>query len=87
MITRVAILALLASISAPVAAFAGTVDASLIPDGTYVVKVEKIPDSAHALVVMNNGLETTLTATGAVSFGKVKANARSRSLSSGAKCP
>ena len=74
MITRVAILALLASISAPVAAFSSTVDASLIPDGTYVVKVEKIQDSAHALVVMNNGLETTLTATGAVSFGKIKAN-------------
>ncbi len=57
-----------------VAAIASTVDASLIPDGTYVVKVERIQHSAHALVVMNNVLETTLTATGSVSFGKVKAN-------------
>ncbi len=54
------------------AAPAATVDASLIPDGTYIVKVEKVPDTQHVMVAMNNGMETTLAATGSVNFGKVK---------------
>jgi hypothetical protein len=71
---RIALLGLLTFLAAPAAAVAGAVDASLIPDGTYVVKVEKVQDAQHATVVMNNGIETTLVATGAASFGKVKAN-------------
>lgn len=64
---------LLASASAiPVAAFAAQIDASLIPDGTYVVKVEKVQDSKHALVMMQNGVETMLVARN--NFNTVKAN-------------
>lgn len=53
---------------------AAMVDSSLVPDGTYVVKVEKVEDASHAVVMMQNGVETTLIATGAVDFSKVKAN-------------
>ncbi len=59
----------------PTFASAATVDASLVPDGTYVVKVEKVEDSQHATVLMDNGVETTLTAIGSADFSKVKANA------------
>ena len=59
---------------APVAAFAATVDATMIPDGTYVVKVEKVQDSQHALVLMQNGVETTIVARSNIDFNKVKAN-------------
>lgn len=59
---------------APVASFAATVDAGLIPDGTYVVKVEKVEDSQHVLVMMQNGVETTLVARSNIDFNKVKAN-------------
>ena len=59
----------------PSIALATTVDASLVPDGTYVVKVEKIADAQHALVLMDNGVETTLTATGSADFSKLKPNA------------
>ncbi|HEY5350768.1 MAG TPA: hypothetical protein VIJ64_13570 [Candidatus Lustribacter sp.] len=46
---------------APVVASASLIDASLVPDGIYVVKVEKVIDPAHLLVAMQNGVETTLT--------------------------
>lgn len=59
----------------PSLATAATIDASLIPDGTYVVKVEKIEDAQHATVLMDNGAETTLTAIGSADFSKIKANA------------
>lgn len=53
--------ALLASfVLLPVAASATVIDPSLVPDGTYVVKVEKVEDAQHLLVVMQNGMETTL---------------------------
>lgn len=58
----------------PSLAYAATVDASLVPDGTYTVKVEKIEDAQHATVLMDNGVETTLTATGSADFSKLKAN-------------
>jgi len=58
----------------PVAASAATVDAALIPDGTYVVKVEKVQDAQHILVVMQNGVETMLAAQGSVDFNKVKSD-------------
>lgn len=45
----------------PIASAATVVDPSLIPDGTYVVKVEKVVDPMHLLVLMDNGVETTLT--------------------------
>lgn len=65
---------LLAALLAPVAALAGnTIDASLIPDGTYTVKVERVVDAKHVLVTMDNGAETTLAAgRDTVDFTKVK---------------
>lgn len=61
--------------AAPAAATAGTVDASLIPDGTYTATVEKVVDDKHMLVKMNNGMETTLTTDRSnVDFSKAKAN-------------
>jgi hypothetical protein len=59
---------------APLASFAATVDPGMIPDGTYVVKVEKVQDAQHVLVLMQNGVETTLTARSNIDFNKVKAN-------------
>lgn len=55
-------------------ALAGTVDASLVPDGTYTVKVEKVQDAQHIVVRMENGIETTLSAKGSTDFSKVKSN-------------
>jgi len=70
------LLALVAASMSPAAALAGsTVDASLIPDGTYTATVEKMIDNKHVLVKMNNGMETTLTTDRSnVDFGKVKTN-------------
>ena len=70
------VFALLASILAPSAALAAnTIDSSLIPDGTYTVKVERVLDSKHVLVTMDNGAETTLSAgRQTVDFSKVKQN-------------
>jgi hypothetical protein len=59
-------------ILAPVVASAAVIDASLIPDGTYVVKVEKVQDAQHVLVAMQNGMETTLAT--ASNFSNVKSN-------------
>lgn len=67
-------LTLAAAAALPVAAGAATVSASLIPDGTYTAKVEKVQDGQHMLVVMSNGIETTLVAQGGVDFSRVKAN-------------
>ena len=51
--------AFLVAIPAPAAALAAnTIDASLIPDGTYTVKVEKVIDPKHVQVTMDNGAET-----------------------------
>lgn len=68
------LLAFLAASLAPFTALAAnTVDASLIPDGTYTVKVEKVVDAKHVTVVMDNGTETTLSAgRDSVDFSKVK---------------
>ena len=60
---------------APAGALAAAIDASLIPDGTYSVKVEKIVDGSHISVAMDNGAETTLSAgRPTVDFSKIKAN-------------
>lgn len=68
-------LGLLASLAfVPATAGAATIAASLIPDGTYTVKVEKVVDSKHLVVLMDNGAETTLEAGRPnVDFGKVSA--------------
>ena len=64
-----------AAVAAPSVALAAAVDASLIPDGTYVVKVEKVEDAQHVTVLMQNGVETTLVAaSNGVDFKKVAAN-------------
>ena len=57
----------------PIASPATMVDPSLIPDGTYVVKVEKVLDSMHLQVLMDNGVETTLASKNRP-FDNVKAN-------------
>ena len=74
MYKSVALIALLAAAS-PIAALAGTsIDATLIPDGTYTVKVEKVVDNKHIQVTMDNGAETSLSAgRDSVDFGKIKA--------------
>lgn len=58
----IAALALLATtMFAPLAAKAD-IDASLIPDGTYTVKVAKVVDSNHMVIVMQNSVKTTVAA-------------------------
>jgi len=66
---------LVAALATPaVALAANTIDASLIPDATYTVKVVKVVDNKHILVTMDNGSQTTLAAGRAtVDFGKVSA--------------
>jgi hypothetical protein len=58
----------------PAMASAAVVDATLVPDGTYTVKVEKVQDAQHALVMMQNGVETVLVAQGSADFSKCKPN-------------
>ena len=66
-------LALIAAVAAPTAVLAASIDASLIPDGTYTVKVNKIIDAKHMDVSMDNGSEATLsTARDSVDFSKIK---------------
>lgn len=67
-------LGLAAALAVPAAAIAGTtIDASLIPDGTYTVKVQKVIDAKHIFVSLDNGSQTTLVAGRAnVDFTKVK---------------
>jgi hypothetical protein len=72
--TILASLLFAASAAIPAAAFATTVDATMIPDGTYTVKVEKVQDPKHVLVMMQNGIETMLAARDATNFGSLKAN-------------
>lgn len=71
----ISLLALAASFAIPSAALAAnSIDASLIPDGTYTVKVEKVVDSKHIEVTMDNGAQTTLPGgRESVDFGKIKA--------------
>jgi hypothetical protein len=70
------LLALIAALAAPAAAVAGnTVDPSLIPDGTYTATVEKVVDSKHVLVKLDNGMEAELTTNHSnVDFSKVAPN-------------
>lgn len=59
--TIAALSLLTATLAAPLAARAD-VDASLIPDGTYTVKVQKIVDANHMIIVMQNSVKTEVTA-------------------------
>ena len=64
----------LAAFVIPANALAANIDASLIPDGTYTVKIDKLVDAKHIEVTMDNGAETTLSAgRDTVDFGKCKA--------------
>jgi hypothetical protein len=66
-------LAFLAAAALPLAASAASIDSSLIPDGTYTVKVDKLIDAKHIEVTMDNGAQTTLSAgRPTVDFSKVK---------------
>jgi hypothetical protein len=70
---KLSILALLIAVALPSAVSAATIDPSLIPDGTYTVKVNKVIDSKHIDVTMDNGTEATLTGgRPTVDFSKVK---------------
>lgn len=64
--------ALAVAVALPVTCLATMVDASLLPDGTYGVTVEKVIDSAHVTVGMVGGLEATLTAGPSVHFDQIK---------------
>jgi len=64
--------ALAVAVSFPVTCLATMVDASLLPDGTYGVTVEKVIDSGHLTVGMVGGLEATLTAGPSVHFDQIK---------------
>jgi hypothetical protein len=69
------LLALCLGLVPPICAQAATVDPSSIPDGTYTVKVEKVIDSQHVEVSMDNGSDTTLSAgRSTVNFSKVQVN-------------
>ena len=74
MLKKLSLVALLAALIIPVCALAAnTIDASLIPDGTYNVKVEKVVDAKHVQVTMENGAQTTLSAgRDSVDFTKTK---------------
>lgn len=89
MLKKVLASALFATVSlVPSFAYASEVDPTLVPDGTYVVKVEKIQDRAHALVMMQNGVETTLIAAGsAVDFTKLQPNQTVKVSLVKGKCP
>lgn len=66
--------ALVLAIASPAVALAANlIDPSLIPDGTYTVKVEKVVDAKHVTVTMDNGAEATLPGGRAtVDFSKIK---------------
>lgn len=60
-----------------VAAAANTIEAKLIPDGTYTVKVIQVMDAKHMLVALDNGAQSTLAAgRDTVDFTKIKASDR-----------
>lgn len=70
---KLSLVALLMALVMPAIALANAVDATMIPDGTYTVKVEKLVDAKHIQVTMDGGVETTLTSgRDTVDFGKIK---------------
>jgi translation initiation factor IF-1 len=72
---RVCVLFLLLGALTPSVAGAASIEATSIPDGTYTVKVERVIDAKHVLVMLDNGSETTLAAgRDSVDFSKIKPN-------------
>ena len=71
-----ATLVLAGVVATPATAFAdNSVDASLIPDGTYTVKVERVVDAQHMVIVMQNSVKTTVEANRpSMDFTKIKPN-------------
>jgi hypothetical protein len=67
------ILALAVGSMLPAVALAASIDPSLIPDGTYTVKVNKVIDPSHIAVTMDNGTQATLQGgRPSVDFSKIK---------------
>lgn len=71
---RVRFIVVSAVLACTATAFAAVVDSNMIPDGQYVVKVERVQDAHHVLVLMSNGVETVLIGRGDVDFSKLKPN-------------
>jgi translation initiation factor IF-1 len=70
---KLTLAAVAAAVAIPSLAQAAMIDASLIPDGTYTVKIEKVIDNKHIQAAMDNGSEATLAAgRDTVDFTKVK---------------
>ena len=70
----VALIAFVAALAAPIAAQAD-MDATLIPDGTYTVKVDHVVDANHMVIVMQNSVKTTVAANRpTMDFTKLKPN-------------
>ncbi|HEY1975989.1 MAG TPA: hypothetical protein VGG89_05585 [Candidatus Baltobacteraceae bacterium] len=72
--TKVQLVAASLVLACTAPALAAVVDSNMIPDGQYVVKVERVQDAHHVLVLMSNGVETVLVARGDVDFSKLKPN-------------
>ena len=68
------VLALFAAAAAPIVSAAATIDASLIPDGTYNAKVKAVNGAKSITVTLDNGSDTTLT-TVSKDFSSVKPGA------------
>jgi len=70
---KFSLLAPILAIVFPSVAMATAIDSSLIPDGTYTVKIDQVVDAKHIKVTMDNGADTTLSAgRDTVDFSKVK---------------
>jgi len=64
---------LAALVAIPQLAAAATIDATLLPDGVYTVKVIKIDDPKHLDVLLDNGTQTLLAAArDSLDFTKVR---------------
>lgn len=72
--TKLAGIAAAFAFACTAAAPASVVDSNMIPDGQYVVKVERVQDAHHMLVLMSNGVETVLTGRADVDFSKLRPN-------------
>jgi hypothetical protein len=71
---KLALAAAAAALAFPSAIQAAMIDATLIPDGTYTVKIEKVIDNKHIQAAMDNGSEADLSAgRPTVDFSAVKA--------------
>ena len=69
-----AVLALIVALAAPLGARADQLmDPTLIPDGTYTVKVDRVVDPNHMVIVMQNSVKTEVEANRpTMDFSKLK---------------